>query len=373
MADGHARDQVSRAISRRDFIKVAAAAGLLAGCSPDPQPQATSIPSQVEGPTSPPTPTLAPTNTLEPEATPVPPTATPVPTDTPQALQKTPGKVARVRHAGAWDGDALAGEALRQMLDTSIASLTGIDDAGAAWAALFEPHERIAIKVNTARISNYWTHVPLVMALTECLQDAGVPAEQIVIFDQHSQELENAGFTINQDGAGVRCYGNDGNYSSGWTLLERDVNLSDILLDCDALINVPILKAHLIAGFTFALKNHYGTFSRPQDFHTEIERAIAELNGLPPIQERTRLIVGDALTISPVSWRRAVLGDSIITSVDPVAHDRAGLQVLPQAMAAEGVDHTMATSLGTRYLEESSALGLGVSDPDGIEWVEITL
>jgi hypothetical protein len=106
-----------------------------------------------------------------------------------------------------WDGEALVPEVIRQMLDASIMELTGLNDAVKAWAALFSPNERIAIKVNSHPGGS--THVPLVMAVTEPLQAAGVPAEQILIFDRYSQELEDEGYPLNKDGPGVRCYGTD--------------------------------------------------------------------------------------------------------------------------------------------------------------------
>jgi hypothetical protein len=94
------------------------------------------------------------------------------------------------------------------------------------------------------------------MAIAERLQEAGLPAGQIVIYDRRSNELTGAGYAVNKDGPGVRCYGTDGSSTSGWTIMDTDVGLSDILLDCDALINVPILKQHDWSGFSFAMKNH---------------------------------------------------------------------------------------------------------------------
>jgi len=74
-----------------------------------------------------------------------------------------------------------------------------------ARAGFLAPTERIAIKVNTIMSSAYWTPVPLVMAVAQSLQDAGIPAGQIIIFDRDPSELQNAGFTINRDGPGVHC------------------------------------------------------------------------------------------------------------------------------------------------------------------------
>jgi hypothetical protein len=115
-------------------------------------------------------------------------------------------KVVRTSHPGAWTGEALVPGVLRQMLDASIIQLTGLKQARGAWSVLFSPEEKVAIKTNSIRGGA--THPALVMALTECLQDAGVPAEQICIFDRNTSELEGEGYPINVDGPGVRCYGN---------------------------------------------------------------------------------------------------------------------------------------------------------------------
>jgi hypothetical protein len=250
-------------MSRRKFVKLAAMAGLLAGCRPLKR-LVTPVLSEVEGPTS--TPASTPTRALTNTPTTVP-TATPTsaPTDTPAATVRrpeiikfypdVPSKVVHAHHAGVWDGETLVSEAIRQMLDASITELTGLNDAIEAWAALFDPSERIAVKVNTIITSDFWTHVPLVMAVTEQLQAVGIPPEQIIIFDRDVYELKHAGYTTNEDGPGVRCYGTGGCYTAGWTLMDSDILLSDILLNCDALINMPILKHHSHSGITFAMKN----------------------------------------------------------------------------------------------------------------------
>jgi len=285
----------------------------------------------------------------------------------------------RTRHTGVWDGETLVPAVLRQMLDASITKLTGLNDAREAWAALFAPDERVAIKVNVFRNSLIWTHIPLVIAVTECLQEAGVPAEQIFIFDYYTREFEDASYPVNKDGPGVRCYGTDLDYTAGWKVKNISVELSNILLNCNALINMPVLKSHMIAGFSFAMKNHYGTVSQPSSIHTPIGPAMAELNALPPIKDRTRLIIGDVLEAclrysnSYPYWHADYRGDSIFMSFDPVAHDTAGLQTFAQLLADDGGNPEAATKIANVYLEASAELGLGTNDPHQIELVEINL
>jgi hypothetical protein len=278
-----------------------------------------------------------------------------------------------------WDGETLVPEAIREMLDASIAALTGLDGPIAAWQALFAPDERIAIKVNTFRNSLIWTHIPLVTVVTDSLQEAGIPAGQIVIFDYYTDELETAGFAINRDGPGVRCYGTDQDYTGGFSAAGREIELSDILVDCDALINLPVLKSHMISGISFALKNHYGSLSRPDILHSPIGRAMAGLNALPPIKDRTRLIVGDMLEAciryrgAWPYWEADTVGDSILVSFDPVAHDTIGLQVLSQMLADDGGSTTAMMRMATPCLESSAELGLGTNDPANIDLVEVNL
>jgi len=390
----HSDSPRPRGISRRDFIKLAAAAGLLAGCGPARPPTVTPILSEAEGPTDTPAATSMPTDT--PAATSMPtdtPAVTPMPTDAPaptatsvvtarrpeiiKMYPDAPSKVVRAHHSGVWDGEELATEAIRQMLDASITELTGLNDAGEAWAALFDPGERIAIKVNTISTSDFWTRVPLVMAVAERLQEIGIPAEQITIFDRYTSELEYAGYPINRDGPGVRCHGTDSDRTEGWTIMDTDIALSDILLNCDALINMPILKHHNHSGVTFAMKNHFGTFDKPKYFHRPVTGpAIVELNALAPIRDCTRLVIGDTLTVCPISqggWFQAVTGDSILMSFDPVAHDTVGLQMLAEVRIAEGHDPEAAIELANPWLADSAALGLGANDPDDMDLVEVTL
>jgi hypothetical protein len=287
-------------------------------------------------------------------------------------------QLVRVHHAGVWDGDKLVPDALRQMLDAGITHLTGINDARQAWAALFSPAERIAIKVNTILSSSYWTPVPLVMAVTQSLQDAGIPAEQIVIYDRDPSELGNAGFKINRDGPGVRCASST-RYVKGYKLVGIDASLSDVLLSCDALINMPILKSHGNAGMTFSMKNHYGTFQRPTEFYHSgkgIQQGIAELNAWPDIKNRTRLIVGSLLNFVGASswdWSSALPGDSLLFSFDPVAADAYAMQEFQKVVTSSGPSPKTVKALATPWIAYAAKLGVGTNDPTQYQVNEFNL
>lgn len=342
---------MAKRISRRDFLRLAAAglgaaAGgpLLAAC---------------KGGTTPMTATTTASGLRRPEIM--------------QMHPDGPSRVVQTHHAGVWSGNSLQPEALKQMLDVSIARLTGLTDTLAAWQALFAPTERIAIKVNTLQFGSFWTHVPLVMAVVERLQAAGVPAEQVVIYDRLSGDLAGGGFTINRNGPGVRCHGTDQAYTRQWDVLDTRVGLSDVLLSCDALINMPILKTHIVdgGGMSFALKNHYGTFDQPSNFHNErLLTGLPALNALAPIRERTRLVIGDALKVVQQNPYAAFEGDSICMSFDPVAHDVQGLQILTRLQAANELESEATRTLATPWLQNAADLGVGTNLADQIDFIE---
>ena len=349
---------MSRSPSRRDFLRLltlglgALTGGrLLSACNPASTPRAAAVL---------PTATVAAT---QPPVIPKP--------EIFQFYPTTPSKVIHSHHTGAWAGEKLIPAALREMVDDSITALTGLVDAKEAWSALFKSTERIAIKVNAFQNSTIWTHAPLVQAVTDSLVEAGHPADQIVIYDTTSNELNTAGFTLNHDGPGVRCYGTDSRYENGWKVGNVDVQLSTVLLECDALINMPVLKSHMIAAMTYSLKNHFGTVSNPAILHGNINAKVAELNALPEIRGKTRLIIGDALEAnlrysnSWPYWKADWRGDSILMSYDPVAVDTVGAQILAAALEDDGF-----AARAIAGFDEAAKLELGTNDPANINVIK---
>jgi uncharacterized protein (DUF362 family) len=374
----------SSTFSRREFLKLTLM-GLLAGCAPLRKaiPLPTDVPTPAQWPATE-TPSQPQTNTIFSQAT-----QTPVATQTsyvqisnrkhPPVIRFYPDTLSRVvhmHHNGVWEGKTLVPDVLGQMLDASITQLTGLNDVNEAWLALFKPEERIAIKVNTIAGSSDWTHAPLVMAVAEKLAAIGIPPEQITIYDRNIGEMTGAGYAENRDSPGVRCYGTDFDYVEGFTVIDVPVRLSSILMNHDALINMPILKQHGIAGISFSMKNHYGTIDRPGNFHSGnyLSRGLAEINALEPIASRTRLIVGDLLTVVlGDSWNRRVKGNAILMSFDPVAIDFAAQQVFKEVTASLGGAPKLHLQRSNAWLESGAELGLGTNDPANMDYKEINL
>lgn len=390
-----------KVLSRRAFLKASgiASLGWAVGCAapatvvaPTEMPTETRVGVATATGTSAPTatPKASPTATSTPTAAPEP-TSTAVsiatPTDPPLTVTAAPtatvgrvqparadllahypqtarSPVALIRHNGVWEGDQILEPVVLEMLDAALVHLTGIEDAAAAWRALFDPGERVGIKVNT--ISRYTTTPQVAYAVALRLQEAGLVPEQIAIFDRTDRELVDRGYTINADGPGVRCRG-----AVAWEGAEQVAgttqHVHDVMRACDALINIPALKEHGTAGFTSALKNHYGTIDRPGRLHGGYcDPALPELNALPVIRDKTRLVVGDFIRICPYDWNRMTKENLIAMSFDPVAHDAVARQVLVERRKADG---RPAESIVSRshYVETAVSMGLG----GGLEQVDL--
>ena len=362
-------------LSRRSFLKLVSL-GLAAGGSAWLQACArqNSIPTPVAPIRPESTSTSSPTLTSPtPTSTPSAPTATETQTASPQA---DTALLVRARHSAAWQGADLDPAALRQMLDACLARLTGLEDAGEAWKSLFKPHERIAIKVNS--MVHGCTHPALALAVAGCLQDAGVPAEQITLYDRWSQELLSSRFPVSSSGTGVRCLGTDGQFVDGWSVANVPVRFSQILMDADALINIPVLKAFSVGGLSFAQKNHYGSIDNPGRFHApNFTAGVTGINALEPVRSRTRLIIGDVLSQDTrQDWTNYVVvggHEALLMSHDPVALDAVGLQMAIETLEPMGLNLGSVTSQAEGWLQAGEDIGLGVCDLARINIEEINL
>jgi hypothetical protein len=257
------------------------------------------------------------------------------------------------------------------MLDDGLRTLTGAGDAMAVWHALFEPGERVLLKVNCIAYGGP-TQPGVTYAVAQRLQEAGVRAEDILIFDRTDHELKSAGYAVNDGGAGIQCRGSRGN-GTEIALSQARVRFFREIDECDAMVNLPTPKQHGMAGVSVALKNHYGSVDRPGSLHgNSCDPAIAELNAQPIVRDKTRLIVGAALNISPADWNQPKRENALLLSFDPVALDTVARDILARHREALGMS---AAPLVERsiHLRTAQRLNVGATDAGLIDLREVTL
>ncbi len=271
---------------------------------------------------------------------------------------------------------------VQALLDHAIASYTGRDHPVEAWKRIVPKDKVIGLKVNGLGGKGISTHLPLVLAISERLQQAGVKPGNILVWDRNAHDLEACGLTISTDPSRVRCYGSD---VSGFEEQQESwgtarIRLSKILTrQCDMVIGLPILKDHSGAGVTFAMKNMYGVVDRPQDLHQGgCNPAVADLNCIPASREKVRFTIGDAMSSvydggPSFHPERLWQPNALIVGEDRVAVDSTAWQMIERKRAEAGVPTLTAAGRPPRYIATAAdpAHGLGTNDPQRIHLMEV--
>ena len=284
---------------------------------------------------------------------------------------KTP--IVLVRDDTAATDAGLNEPVVRDMLDKGITTLTGKDDPKDAWSSLFDPSDVVGLKVNCLFGAGVSTHPEVALAVVDGLRGAGVPDDNIVIFDREDGHLRSAGYEASR-GAGVRCQGTDWQENESRAGVYRG-RVSTILADeITALVNLPILKHHSGAGVSISMKNHYGSIQNPGAYHdNHCDPAIADVCTLPAIRDKTRLIVCDALVPqcdggpgrdASHTWNCGAL----LLGHDMVALDYSGWQIIEARRQETGLA-SLENAVG--HIASAAERGLGTNDPANIDLIEL--
>lgn len=278
-------------------------------------------------------------------------------------------------HDAGYDADR---GALRAMLDAGLVALSGQKDASAALAKYFRPGERVGLKINGLAGRKAATHVELVDELSVLLGKVNIEGRQQIVFDRFARDLTTSGFSSQL--RGYRCVGNDesGHEEELVQMPSSASRLSRVLTtQIDCVLNLPILKQHMLAGMTGALKNNFGCIHNPNKMHLDgCDPYIAEVNAVPAIRDKQRLVIMDALR--PVVDNgpayqpgMAEVANLLIFATDLVAADVVGLGIIEALRAKRELPTLAKAGMAPTYLATASKMGLGVSDRAGIDIVTI--
>ena len=272
------------------------------------------------------------------------------------------------------------------LLDKAMAAYTGREKPVEAWKSAIPAKILnggvIGLKVNGLGGRGISTHAALILAIAERLQQAGVRAGNIVVWERDGRSLEACGMSVNTDPSRVRCYGNDvGGYEaeqSSWGTV--NTRLAKILTrECAMVINLPILKDHDQAGLTFSMKNMYGVVDRPDQLHANhCNPSVADLNAIAAVREKVWLTIGDAISSvydGGPSFRpeRLWYPNALIVGEDRVAVDHTAWQLIERKRAEAGMPTLEAAGRAPKYIATAAdaAHRLGTCDPQRIRLVEV--
>lgn len=224
--------------------------------------------------------------------------------------------------------------------------------SGRGWkeylASRFGKRARVSLKVNCLGVPGIPTRRALAYGFADLLVKAGLSESNITIWDRQNDELVQAGFRLNYSSSRVKCFGTD-TLGVGY---ERELMVngevgslpSKILTGMsDFVISIPVLKDHILCGFTGTMKNFFGAINNPNKYHmNNCSPYILDLFSAPIIKNRVVLSILDGTFVQVNGgpsfnprWREE--GRVLYISEDPVSLDYAGYLKLAELRKAKGL------------------------------------
>ena len=301
------------------------------------------------------------------------------------------GRVVVVRDANAITNFNPNSAKVEGLVRRGLTNLTGQPTAALAWRSLISTQDIVGIKVYSAPGKTSGTRPAVVAGIIQTLIEAGLPRDQIVIWDKHFSDLVLAGFfdlarRFEVGVAGSAEQGYDENVSYDNSLLgklvwgdfefgkkgegvgRRSFVSKLVSQRMTRIINVTPLLNHNLAGVSgnlFGLA--MGSVDNALRFETssgQLASAIPEIYALEKLSDRVVLNIVDALICQYQGEERSLLHYSTMLgqlrlSVDPVALDVLSIQELNHQRELAKIP-SVTTNL--EIYTNASLLDLGVSD-----------
>jgi len=250
------------------------------------------------------------------------------------------------------------------MLAATLQTVTGATSVRGAWDRLLRADDIVALKFNKSGQFVIGTTTLLASTLIESLVVSGIEPDRIMCLEAPPGVAERFGCRPPRMGYDAEAT----SFASGSDQLLRALG------DVTALINVPFLKDHNIAGLSCALKNlSHGLIKHPARYHADgCSPFVADIVALPAIRGKLRLNLVDALRVvyhggpEATSHNVADLG-MLMASEDPVAVDSVGVQIINDVRERLGMSHLVAGPQDIAYLAAAHDRGLGVAVSHGID------
>ncbi|MEW6358333.1 MAG: DUF362 domain-containing protein [Planctomycetota bacterium] len=290
----------------------------------------------------------------------------------PALAQDKASKVVDIRNPAWRNADhEVNASIVKQMVEDGVKTFSGKDNIDEAWRSFVSPNEKICVKFNVLSDNYTLANQALVDAITQGLMSAGAKKENLFVVEAVDAAFEGGGEPNLEFGPEIKIH-------------DQTTRLTRFLTDqIDAIINIPNIKDHSIAGATLSMKNlsHAGgTFMEgPDRFHPNMcNPYIPEMNSKTPLKDKLRVSIINGLegvfkggpeTGNPrLRWPH----NGLLIGVDRVALDTVGVKLIDEARAPKGLPPLMRTGTRPVYIQTAAEMGLGVNDLSKIEWVKKT-
>lgn len=289
------------------------------------------------------------------------------PTSTQAGSPPKASRVVELFNERAVSGRMVHGRIVTEMVEQGLCRLTDQASAADAWRTLLRDDDIIGLKFNHSGAGGIGTNEILGQVLFKSLLDADFRPDQLVVMELRAGVLERR--TLSQ--------------VQGWTSRVFDFGsgkdaLAAVVDQVTAVINIPFLKTHNIAGMSGCLKNISHAFVRhPARFHRNgCDPYVADIVGLPIIGDKLRLHLVNALRIvvdnGPQAREKDIHGaKSILVSRDPVAADTVGQDILDARRLQRNLPRLAADAGKLPILATAARRGLGMNDPDALDHIKI--
>jgi hypothetical protein len=331
-----------------------------------------------------------------------------------------PGRVVEVKDPRSLVDDKIDAKVVGEMFERGVRTLTG-KDMTQSYALLFEPGDVIGIKVNPVGPPLINTHIELTQAVVKWLIDNRVQPDHIVIWDRFDYMLKDAGYTLDQFPVGVRLEGLQTMDETGNTWKDAKGNHvslenfdKDVFYFARGIVGKNVrgykdddfyLNQHVYngeysyfgklltkqvtrivnlaafkntgAGISMATKNMgYGSVCNTGRLHAPLFfNVCTEVLAAPTIREKLVLNITDGLRGQydggPDKNAQFVYANhSLYFATDPFALD----MICHRQLIAKRKEMGIAANENprfTNYLHYAEKLGLGVANPEKIEYVKV--
>lgn len=265
---------------------------------------------------------------------------------------------------GAAIHETLLGEMVERLL-TTLTHTGGIKDA---WHAVLRPEDVVGIKFNRSGQAALGTTPAVAGILIRSLLDAGWRPDRIVCIEAPDEVRTKYGTALPKFGYSRKAF----DFGSG------SDQLSSVLEQITALINVPYLKTHNIAVMTSALKNlSHGFVKHPARYHANgCSPYVADIAALDAIRGKLRLTLVDAIRVvyrgGPEASASAISPEgSLLASLDAVAVDTVGFGMLNSVRERANLPKIAKTAGDVPYLAAAHRRGLGIALVHGIDVTDL--
>ncbi len=290
---------------------------------------------------------------------------------------------------------------IEEMLDRGMARLAGTTNAVEAWRKYLSPKDVVGLKVYCAPGIWAGTRPAVVAAVIGRLLNAGVPPENIVVWDKHLAQLQQTGMAgiAARHGVGVagaedegwdekvfyetallgQLYFGDLEFQRKGEGVGRKSYVSKLLTHrLTKIINIPPLLNHYKAGVTgnlFSMAMGSVDNTRRFEDSERLASAIPEIYALPEVGDKVVLNIVDALMCQYEGEMSGLLQYSVLLNqlrlgTDPVALDVLSLEELKRRRAAAKIT---SPKFSMDLFHNAALLELGISDEkyiqiDNVSW-----